>query len=172
MQRCAAGRILVNRRPVGPVPHAEMVAYVTTSIGISTSMPATSSPKFTSSSLYSLILYVSQPLVSISDHRGLSFGIPCQRQTRAVGASHCSQLAKIFPTWEWSQRLNCGKVRLDFRVIGMTHIHECPRCGTQWECGEANYQDECPYPTKILCLKCWAQAARADASRQKAARTA
>jgi hypothetical protein len=39
----------------------------------------------------------------------------------------------------------------------MAHIHECPRCGATWECGEANYQDECPYPTSKLCLKCWAR---------------
>src|SRR5215470_11754907 len=38
-----------------------------------------------------------------------------------------------------------------------THTHECPRCGTKWECGEANYQDECPYPIKTLCTKCWAK---------------
>jgi len=38
-----------------------------------------------------------------------------------------------------------------------THTHECPRCGTRWECGEANYQDECPYPIKTHCTKCWAQ---------------
>src|SRR6266446_5250893 len=38
-----------------------------------------------------------------------------------------------------------------------THTHECPRCGMHWECGEANYQDECPYPLKTLCTKCWAQ---------------
>ena len=38
-----------------------------------------------------------------------------------------------------------------------THTHECPRCGMRWECGEANYQDECPYPLKTLCTKCWAQ---------------
>ncbi len=31
-----------------------------------------------------------------------------------------------------------------------SHTHECPRCGMRWECGEANYQDECPYPTKTL----------------------
>ncbi len=37
-----------------------------------------------------------------------------------------------------------------------THTHECPQCGSQWECGDANYQDECPFPLKILCLKCWA----------------
>src|SRR5450631_3411307 len=34
---------------------------------------------------------------------------------------------------------------------------ECPRCGISWDCGEANYQDECPYPTRTLCTKCWAQ---------------
>src|SRR6266849_4873763 len=39
-----------------------------------------------------------------------------------------------------------------------THTHECRRCGMKWECGEANYQDECPYPIKTLCTKCWAQA--------------
>jgi hypothetical protein len=38
-----------------------------------------------------------------------------------------------------------------------THTHECPRCGAKWECGEANYQDECPYPIKTLCTKCWAK---------------
>ena len=37
-----------------------------------------------------------------------------------------------------------------------THTHECPRCGAKWECGEANYQDECPHPVKTLCTKCWA----------------
>jgi len=41
----------------------------------------------------------------------------------------------------------------------MTHTHECPSCGARWECGEANYQDECPYPTRLLCLRCWANAA-------------
>jgi RNA polymerase-binding transcription factor DksA len=32
------------------------------------------------------------------------------------------------------------------RIMGKlsSHIHECPRCGMKWECGEANYQDECP----------------------------
>jgi hypothetical protein len=38
-----------------------------------------------------------------------------------------------------------------------THTHECPCCGTKWECGEANYQDECPYPIKTLCTKCWSK---------------
>jgi hypothetical protein len=38
-----------------------------------------------------------------------------------------------------------------------THTHECPRCGTKWECGEANYQDVCPYPIKTLCTRCWAK---------------
>jgi hypothetical protein len=38
-----------------------------------------------------------------------------------------------------------------------THTHECPRCGMKWECGEANYQDECPYPLKTLCTKCSAK---------------
>jgi hypothetical protein len=38
-----------------------------------------------------------------------------------------------------------------------THTHECPRCGTTWECDDGNYQDECPYPVKTLCTKCWAQ---------------
>ena len=37
-----------------------------------------------------------------------------------------------------------------------THTHECPRCGAKWACGEANYQDECPYPLTTLCMKCWA----------------
>jgi hypothetical protein len=27
----------------------------------------------------------------------------------------------------------------------------------KWECGEANYRDECPYPSKTLCTQCWAQ---------------
>src|SRR5712691_4272049 len=45
-----------------------------------------------------------------------------------------------------------------------THTHQCPRCGTTWECGEANYQDECPYPTSTLCIRCWAQAAPKEAS--------
>ncbi len=39
----------------------------------------------------------------------------------------------------------------------MPHTHQCPRCGTTWECDDANYQDECPYPTEILCTKCWSQ---------------
>src|SRR5207253_1387762 len=39
----------------------------------------------------------------------------------------------------------------------ITHTHQCPRCGTTWECGEANYQDECPYPNSTLCIRCWAQ---------------
>ena len=39
-----------------------------------------------------------------------------------------------------------------------SHTHECPRCGMRRECGEANYQDECPYPIKTHCTKCWAQA--------------
>lgn len=43
----------------------------------------------------------------------------------------------------------------------MAHQHECPKCGKQWECGEANYQDECPYPTRTLCTKCWSLAAGA-----------
>ena len=38
-----------------------------------------------------------------------------------------------------------------------THTHECPRCGTQWECDGGNYQDECPYPLQTLCTKCWAK---------------
>jgi hypothetical protein len=47
----------------------------------------------------------------------------------------------------------------------MTHMHECPSCGATWECGEANYQDECPYPTRVLCLKCWSiNAGRAGAT--------
>jgi len=45
------------------------------------------------------------------------------------------------------------------RIMGKlsTHTHECPRCAEKWECGEANYQDECPYPIKTLCTKCWAK---------------
>jgi hypothetical protein len=43
-----------------------------------------------------------------------------------------------------------------------THTHECPRCGAKWECGEANYQDECPYPIKTLCTKCWAKGTPKD----------
>ncbi len=39
----------------------------------------------------------------------------------------------------------------------MPHTHECPRCGTKWECDDGNYQDECPYPITTLCTKCWAQ---------------
>src|SRR2546427_12120219 len=46
----------------------------------------------------------------------------------------------------------------------ITHTHQCPRCGTTWECGEANYQDECPYPNSTLCIRCWAQAAPKEAS--------
>jgi hypothetical protein len=40
----------------------------------------------------------------------------------------------------------------------MAHVHECPTCGKRWECGDANYQDECPYPTRTLCIQCWARA--------------
>jgi len=54
----------------------------------------------------------------------------------------------------------------------MTHMHECPNCGERWECGEANYQDECPYPTRVLCLKCWSLAAGNSPSRKKAAEPA
>ena len=43
-----------------------------------------------------------------------------------------------------------------------THTHECPRCGVKWECGEANYQDECPYPISILCTRCWAKETAED----------
>jgi hypothetical protein len=45
------------------------------------------------------------------------------------------------------------------RMMGKlsSHTHECPRCGMRWECGGANYQDECPYPIKTLCTKCWAK---------------
>ncbi len=50
----------------------------------------------------------------------------------------------------------------------MTHMHECPNCGVTWECGEANYQDECPYPTRVLCLKCWSLAAGHSPSRKNA----
>ncbi len=54
----------------------------------------------------------------------------------------------------------------------MTHMHECPRCGTKWECGDANYQDECPYPTKTLCVKCWARATGKDGALSKAQKSA
>jgi hypothetical protein len=36
-----------------------------------------------------------------------------------------------------------------------SHTHECPRCHRKWECGEANYQDECPYPLETLCIRCF-----------------
>jgi len=45
-----------------------------------------------------------------------------------------------------------------------SHTHECPRCGMRWECGEANYQDECSYAIKTLCTKCWAQGPARPAS--------
>ena len=53
----------------------------------------------------------------------------------------------------WTSRLRRA------RIMGKlsTHTHECPRCGAKWECGEANYQEECPYPIKTLCTKCWAK---------------
>jgi hypothetical protein len=38
-----------------------------------------------------------------------------------------------------------------------SYTHECPRFGMRWECGEAKYQDECPYPIKRHYTKCWAQ---------------
>ena len=47
-----------------------------------------------------------------------------------------------------------------------THTHECPRCGAKWECGEANYQDECPYPIKTLCMKCWSKQTPQKAPRE------
>ena len=45
------------------------------------------------------------------------------------------------------------------RIMGelSSHTHECPRCGMRWECGEANYQDECPYRIKTHCTKCRAK---------------
>jgi hypothetical protein len=51
----------------------------------------------------------------------------------------------------------------------MAHMHECPNCGERWECGEANYQDECPYPTRVLCLKCWSRSAPTSRGVYKAA---
>jgi hypothetical protein len=30
----------------------------------------------------------------------------------------------------------------------MPHTHQCPHCGTKWECDDGNYQDEYPYPTE------------------------
>src|SRR3989442_9621487 len=45
----------------------------------------------------------------------------------------------------------------------ITHTHQCPRCGTSWECGEANYQDECAYPTRTFCTNGWAQEVPRDA---------
>ncbi len=59
-----------------------------------------------------------------------------------------------------NQAFNVPDVRLTrARTMGKlsSHTHECPRCGAKWECGEANYQDECPYPIKTLCTKCWAK---------------
>jgi hypothetical protein len=51
-----------------------------------------------------------------------------------------------------------------------THIHECPCCGVKWECGEANYQDECPYPINTRCTNCWSnQTPRKEAECAKAA---
>lgn len=50
----------------------------------------------------------------------------------------------------------------------MSHTHECPSCRARWECGEANYQDECPYPTEILCIRCWARLGARDAEQAKA----
>jgi hypothetical protein len=51
-----------------------------------------------------------------------------------------------------------------------SHAHECPRCHTTWECGEANYQDECPYPLQTPCLKCWADPERSSAPAKPAAK--
>src|SRR6266849_3172413 len=50
-----------------------------------------------------------------------------------------------------------AEIRARFMSELSTHTHECPRCGAQWQCGEANYQDECPYPIKTICTKCWAK---------------
>jgi hypothetical protein len=60
-------------------------------------------------------------------------------------------IAKALKSWTSRQRRA--------RIMGKlsTHTHECPCCGAKWECGEANYQDECPYPIKTLCTKCWAK---------------
>ncbi len=49
----------------------------------------------------------------------------------------------------------------------IAHIHECPECGAKWECDEGNYQDECPYPTKILCTLCWAKAPESGGRSEK-----
>ena len=38
----------------------------------------------------------------------------------------------------------------------MPHTHDCPKCGATWECGDANYQDECAFSNEALCTKCWA----------------
>jgi hypothetical protein len=46
-----------------------------------------------------------------------------------------------------------------YKKKAMAHTHICPNCGTQWECGEANYQDECGKPTRTLCLRCWSLSA-------------
>src|ERR1700694_1344923 len=39
-----------------------------------------------------------------------------------------------------------------------------PALRSEVECGEANYQDECPYPIKTLCTKCWAKETPKDKS--------
>jgi hypothetical protein len=45
---------------------------------------------------------------------------------------------------------------LSIVVLSQSHNHECPRWGVKWECGEANYQYECPHPTRTFYAKCWA----------------
>jgi len=42
----------------------------------------------------------------------------------------------------------------------MAHTHRCPHCGARWECNDANYQDECPYPTEVVCTGCRAKQVR------------
>jgi hypothetical protein len=51
-----------------------------------------------------------------------------------------------------------------------TESHKCPSCEAKRECGEGNYQDECPYPVRMLCSNRWSkQAPKRDPQRAKAA---
>jgi hypothetical protein len=59
------------------------------------------------------------------------------------------------------------------RIVGKlsSYAHECPRCAMRWECGETDYHDECPYPTKTQYTKCWAQGPASAASLARKATT-
>ncbi len=59
----------------------------------------------------------------------------------------------------WASRLRRARIKGKLS----THAHECPRCEAKGECSEANYQDECRYPTRTFCTKCWPKEVPRDA---------